>query len=489
MSDSNKDYDALNDLITEQYQTLDFSSLRPSPLTLRTSSGVSQSSATSLTKNESKPSEENEQNELEAILLKRKPPLTPSLFPTNLERYRYICKDLPSDDRFIDYSFYFTIAACLARKVWIGGQGQFRLYPNQFAIFVGGPGLGKSLAAKVSGTFLKSLVETKKVRINGVDKLEEVPMLNLGPDTITFEKLVLRAAASSNSNLVSDETIAKGYPKYYSHSSTTFCLADELGMLFTENTKRVVSFLNTAWDCDKFEGDTIKHGVITIKNICVNLLGCAAPEVMKDLTRTRVFDTGFTGRCLFLYTPAKRKYSARIVESDEQRNEGEHLKKYLRDLCKMKACEVSFTNEANAWLDKHSPRFDIDKKNEHGKLADYYSRKNAHVQKLAIAIHFAENMNPVIGVRDLEMAKILLERIEIDMHKALCLSGENPQATVMEGIKNYLQIHGATTRQKLKLEFIGELDIEEIDKVFMFMTQSEMIVNTNVDGKAAYKLK
>jgi len=489
MSDSKKDYDALEELSNEQYRTLDFSSLKPSPLTLRTSSGVVQSSTTSVTKSENKQPELNDEDALEAILLKKKPPLTPSLFGTNLERYRYICKDLPSDDRFIDYSFYFTIAACLARKVWIGGQGQFRLFPNQFAIFVGGPGMGKSLAAKVSGTFLKSLVETRKVKVNGVEKLEEAPMLNLGPDTITFEKLVLRAAASSNSNLVSDETIAKGYPKYYSHSSTTFCLADELGMLFTENTKRVVSFLNTAWDCDKFEGDTIKHGVIMIKNICVNLLGCAAPEVMKDLTRTRVFDTGFMGRCLFLYTPAKRKYSPRIVESDEQRNEGEHFKKYLRDLCKMKACEVSFTNEANKWLDKHSPTFDVERRNEHGKLLDYYSRKNAHVQKLAMAIHFAENMNPVIGVRDLEMARNLLERIEIDMHKALCLSGENPQATVMEGIKSFLQIHGATTRQKLKLEFIGELDIEEIDKVLMFMTQSEMIGQTNVNGKPAYKIK
>src|ERR1041384_2076773 len=95
--------------------------------------------------------------------------LPDSLFNTNLERFRYLCKDLPSPDLFINFDFLFLISSCLARKVWLGGQDLYRVYPNLYIISVADPGIGKSLPARTVNRLLSSLIERKLIK----DKLEE----------------------------------------------------------------------------------------------------------------------------------------------------------------------------------------------------------------------------------------------------------------------------------------------------------------------------
>lgn len=421
--------------------------------------------------------------------LQKKAPLPPSIFERNLDRFRYICKDYPSPSIFIDFDFYFMIAACLNRKVWLGGRGNTRLYPNQFCIAVAKPGVGKSMPAKACGAILRLLVETKYRKENGILTAIESPLLNLGPDTITFEKLVLRCHDSSETVKMPDEMIKKGYGKYYNHSSTTFCLADELTMLFTENTKRVVSFLQTAWDCDKFEGDTIKHGPVKIPNICVNLLGCAPLDVIRDLSRTGVFNGGMMARTIFLFGDKKRQNVARIITDQSQMNEQEWIIKHLRKLCKLPPMELVFTPEANDWLDTWVVKYSDNRINPHRTLEDYYARKPSHLQKLAIAVHFSEFLTETIGLESLIVAKKLLESAEPSMHRSFCSAGENAQYLVLEGIKEYLQEHGPTKKSKLMFEFYSRLEEEGILKVFDFMVHNDLCSVVEVDGKPGLKLK
>lgn len=405
----------------------------------------------------------------------------PSLCNSNLARFRYVCKDLPSPSIFIDFDFYFLISSCLARKVWIGDEGDtFRLYPNLFIICVADPGIGKSLPASAVSHILDSLVETRLDKKS--NKLYQIKLLNLAPDAITYEKLVLRADASSD--VIKD---IKG--SWYQHSSSTFCLSDEMGMLFTENTKRVVYFLTQGYDCRKCETDTIKHGPISIRNICLNFLGCCTPKLIKDLMRTRILEDGFTARTLFIYGDKKRQTPTKIKTTKEQKTEIEYIQDHLRKLCKFAPTQLEYSKEADEWLHNWTQK-ELDKHaNEHPILKDYYGRRQAHLIKMAINIHFADNLTPVIELEDFIKAKQMLNAAEVNMHKALAGTGENPMYEVSEEIKKYIEKNnGHVLTQRIKLDFYSKATIEDIEKIIDFLVNTEQCNRTTLNGRPSISL-
>jgi len=405
------------------------------------------------------------------------PKLPESQFKTNLERFHFICKDLPSPKIFIDFDFYFMIASCLNRKVWIGDVGEiFRLYPNLYIICVADPGVGKSLPASAASRLLSTLTETR------LDKKSKqyyvVKLINLGPDAITFEKLVLRAHAAS-------EVVKDVNGKYYHHSSTTFCLADEMEMLFTDNNKRVVTFLNQGWDCRDYQGDTIKHGEVVIKNVCINFLGCCVPETIQDLMMEKTIKKGFTARALFLYDNKKYQTVTKIETTKAQEEEGKIIQRHLRRLATLAPSEVKYTAEAYAWLDNWTHK-KLDKfHNEHPKLKDYYGRRQAHLIKLAMNVHYSESVEHKIEVSDFIAAEKLQLRAEQNMHLALSGGGENANFKTSEEIKKFLQQHGATKKQTLILKFYQDCSTEKLVEIFDYLVDTEQCNAVTKDGKPA----
>lgn len=404
------------------------------------------------------------------------PKISASKFKTNLERFHYICKDLPSDNLFIDFDFYFMVSSALARRCWLGEGDMYRIYPNLYIVCVSDPGLGKSLPARTANQILGDLVDTKFDKSQ--NKVVTLKLLNLGPDAVTYEKLILRAAAATDS-------VKLPNGKIYQHASTTFCLGEELGMLFSENTKKVVSFLMQAYDCHKFEGDTIKHGVKLINNICINFLGCTTPGIIRDLLKTKVLDDGFTGRAIFLYTDKKRPHPATILFSPEQAAEMEHIKRHLRQLAKLIPKQLSYTKEAQEWIDYwHKHKEDV-KINDHVKLKDFHARRRINLIKLAIAHAMADGIPDTVGVANLEAAEKLINRAEVNMHKALVGSSENPLATLADSIVEHLRKHGPTSKKKLMLLFYAQAhdDVSGLQRAMDFLIGTDQCIATQVDGK------
>lgn len=402
-----------------------------------------------------------------------------SQFKTNLERFHFICKDLPSADIFINFDFYFMVSSALSRRCWLGQGDLYRIYPNLYIVCVSDPGLGKSLPARNVGIILSSLVDTKFDKAQ--NKMVEMKLLNLGPDAITYEKLILRAAASTDS-------VKLPTGKIYRYAATTFCLGEELGMLLSDNTRKVVAFLMQAYDCHKFEGDTIKHGVKIIDNICINFLGCTTPGIIKDLLRTKVLDDGFTGRALFLYSDKKRPHPATINLSPEQGFEMDVLKKHLRKLAKMMPREITYTPEAQEWIDHWHYNKEDDRLNDNVKLKDYYARKRIQMIKLAIAHAMADGIVDKLDVPNLEAAEKLLISAEPNMHKCLVGNSENPLATLAELIKEYLEKNGPTPKKKLILLFYAQAheDVFGIQKALDFLVNTDQCMQLQVEGRDGY---
>ena len=394
--------------------------------------------------------------------------IKPSLFTTNIERFRYFCKDYPSRDLFIDFNFRFLISACLARRCWVGELKGKPIFPNLYPIFVARPGMGKTITSATVAQILESLVDTVLDRSS--NKLVNLKLLNLGPDAITWEKLVYRASRSV-------DTAKDINGKTYVHSSTTFCLCDEIDMLFNNESSKVVSLLNKGYDCGNFENDTYKHDLQNINNMCFNFLGCTAPKLMKDLMRRGILNSGFTARAMFLYADRKRKHPPNILHAAEQFNEIEHLRQHLRKLAKMPPTQLVFSDEALNWLNKWHEKFENVDSSTHFRinksplLDDYYARRMTHMKKLAINFAASDQIPKVIEIIDLINADKLLNDAEVDMHKALCGSGENPLVGLTDGIKTYLVEHGPTSRRKLILQFFAESKdgVESINQVLDYL--------------------
>jgi uncharacterized protein (DUF924 family) len=417
-------------------------------------------------------------------LAKAPPPDYTTVCDNNLERFQYLCKALPSPDLFIEYNFYFMIAACLARKVWWGTANSYigNLYPNLYLIFVTPPGIGKSLPANTAGRILSGLAEYYFDKKEGKFKVRG--MLNLGPDSVTFEKLIIRAASYNELTPWPD-----GPMKFYHHSSTTFCLGDELGMLLTDQTKRVVSFLMKSWDCGDYEGDTIKHGATIIKNICLNFLGCTTPNIMKDLMKTKVLDSGFTGRSIFIYADKKRqKIKGDLSITESQINEIKILSQHLRKLCRISPTPVKCSPEAREWLNNWVENKEDTRLNPNPRLIDYYARKQAQLKKLAICHHYANNLDNEIQVEDFEAAECILLKTEPMMHKALTQSGENIMYTIAEEMKIYLTTHKKVDRKRLMLDFFSMGDYRILQGSMQFLLETNQIKTEKIDDKMMVSL-
>lgn len=408
-----------------------------------------------------------------------------SKFSSNLERFRYICKDLMSPSIFIDLNFYFMISACLARKVWIGGESDSiarNIYANLYLIFVAPPGIGKSLPADIAHNLISTLTETrfdKKTNQHYVTKL-----LNLGPDAISFEKLILRAHGAS-------DIIKTNKGKMYHHSSTTFCLGDEMGMLFNDNTKRIVYFLTKSWDCPRtYEDDYVKRGELIIPNICINFLGCCPPRLMRDLVKTKILDDGFTARVLFIYGDKKRSNPTKIHIGKDQTMEGKVIQKHLRKLATLPAQEIDYTPEAYEWLDDWT-KTKLDKcLNDSLRLEDYKSRRQHHLIKLAINIHYSkEDFNGHITADNFIVAEKLQLALEERMHLALALETESASYNVAQEILRYLKTNGITTKMELKIKFYSLYEIGKFDELFDFLVQNGQCDCVVLKGKAALCLK
>lgn len=403
--------------------------------------------------------------------------LEPSQFNSNLERFHHYCKDFPSMEPLIDFDFLFMISSCLARKKWMNG-----IFANMYVLTVADPGLGKSLPATVVGKALNSLESTYYDATKGECYTKK--LVKIAPDAITFEKLVLRTAQSTTLT-----PWIGGPKKHYAHTSVTFCLSGEMGMLFTDNTKRVVSFLTQGWDCDKIETDTIKHGEVNIRDVCINFLGCTVPEMMGDLMRTKILDHGFTARALFLYADRKRWTRPEIIITPAQELEMEHIKLHLRNLCNLNPGALTYTKEASDWLRDWVLKNDGKRPNTNPKLKHYYARKPVHLQKVAINIHFSDNLTDTIGVESLIKAEKMLASIEPTMHKAMAAKGEFNNSLVSEELKSYLAEKGEVSKGALLLKFYSSVERRaDLDEILQLLKDTNVIEEIPGDGKITVRL-
>lgn len=400
----------------------------------------------------------------------------------NLEKFRFYTSEVESPDHFIDWNYYFGVASCLERRIWMNDD--YTIYPNMFIVFVADPGVGKSVPAVELKKILASLIKVKP-KDNG--EIEIIPLIKMSPDSLTLQSLW-----EFMGDITEHIKICDNPRKYYAHTSACFLLAEEMGTMFSEDTRELIPFLTQAWSCGDFHRKTKTQGEVYLKNMCVNLLGCTQPSWVKRNVKDDILEEGYGARTIWIYGDKPRKRTTIIRTTPEQKAARDEIKKHFKALLELPPTELKLsplsTPEVWEWLDEWVKK-KMDKRfNEDKKMIHYYARKKHLLLKLAIVMHYLDKLDPNLTVEDFEMALRVLETNERTMHLALSGATTNPLAILSDKIlKSIDRLNGKCTEKLLIIENWESGDLEQINKALEYLKSTGQVgTRTNEEGKTIH---
>lgn len=424
---------------------------------------------------------------------------------TNYDKWMIYMKNAESPDLYLKYGYYFMISAALQRRVWIPKDNQ-QCFPNVYFIFVGGPAVGKGRVIKQIMEFMKHhtmkkkfdtsqllSAKTREAMIDAAEDIEDtaknndMPLFPTSPDSTTLRNLTHHLAGAYRTVRVKQGD--KMMP--YGHSSSAFLL-EELASLVKETTETrdLMRFLLNAWDCGDYNHETHTSGKDRIRKMCVSLLAGCTPVFIREKLGDGIMDEGIKARTIFLCAENARKRVWTVGGmTDDQLKAKEDLLNWILELSKLYG-PVNFTEEANEWLrvwHEHERWMPINRVNKDSSLDDYYARKDMHLMKMAMAVHFSDTLEGEITLDEVLKAKSILEEAEPAMTMALLRKPRNTLSPVGIAIRKHLEKFGRMTKQELLFEFITDVREVELDEVMKFLLETKQIKQLIEDGKTFYE--
>jgi len=400
---------------------------------------------------------------------------------TNEEKWLSYTDGLPSPDNFIRWSWYYTIAASLQRRVWLGPPHQ-PCYPNMYTILCGSPGVGKGLVLKEVSNILKhwtldmsegnrklaktpeqqaivdeSVAENTKHASNtefqgntkGPKDLIKPLLIPVCADSITCEALIKAISEAYRYINYVDNAGDKPKIQAYGHSSLCFVLP-ELSSLMKKNTQNTNNFLLSIYDCPiDHEYISITRGKDRIRRGCLNLIAGTTPSFMQSTFNEELIGEGFSSRTHYIYAQKNRKNAMWLPALTKEQEQ--HKKDILDHVKKLTTVygPVKMSNETalwmQAWWDNYC-KVEMPK-NKHPEMVPYDARMNIHVMKLAMALHFGEDAEadefgrPLneIKIETFQRAIAIIAKERPNMHLALVLEGKSPESKASQKILEMLQ--------------------------------------------------
>lgn len=304
-----------------------------------------------------------------------------------------------------------AIAGALRKKVWID-MIRFTWTPSFYVIYVAPPGIvAKSTTADI-----------------GMDILRQVPGIKFGPDVVTWQSLVTSFAAACESFEYGEE--------WHPMSPLTL-VASELGLFINLENKEMVNLLIALWDGRKrLEKQTKMSGNDMVEAPWINLQGCTTPHWVAENMPPSMIGGGLSSRCVFVYADEKEKYVAYVDEAVGPQdatlrtalvNDLEHI---ATKLCG----PFTITQEARTWGRAWYEEFWKSAKDrmDDRMIEGYAARKQTHLHKLAMVLSVSRSDSLVISKDDLQLANLMLEEIEVDMHKVFSKVGRSETSMEVE---------------------------------------------------------
>jgi hypothetical protein len=360
-----------------------------------------------------------------------------------IKEYMEYSRISEAPDNFHFWTAIGTIAGALRRHVWMD-QKIFSWFPNFYIIFVAPPGVvSKSTTASI-----------------GMNILRDVPGIQFGPDSSTWQALVQSLSNASEAFEYGEE--------FYSMSAITVA-ASEFGTFLDPHNREMIDVMTDLWDGKAtFEKMTKTQGSDTITNPWINVLACTTPSWIANNFPDYMIGGGFLSRCIFVYGKKKRHLIAypgdwaTAADADLR----EKLVHDLEIISTQMVGEFTLTPEAKAWgitwYEDHCNKL-LQAKVE--SFRDYAVRKQTHMHKIAMVLSASQTNELVIDLETLQTAEKVLSQAEIQMTNVFKHIGSTPEGMAIHEVVAMVTATGGIEVQELYKQFMGKFTAQQFSQI------------------------
>ena len=348
-----------------------------------------------------------------------------------------------------------AICSSLKKSVYLPERytnGFYKIYPNQYIILVGPPGIGKGTAINPA-----------------VDIVKKANTANYISDRTTAEKVVEQLGKGYS------QTIKTAAGQFATHTDNSATVVSTELPVFLQASEWMMPLMCEMWDRNEFNYATKNKGSINATNICVSLIGGCVPDYIRKLNRdaTTAITGGFTSRCIFVYASEKSKTIAWPSWNGQLRKLEADLVTDLQDISNLSG-EFSFTPKAMKMWEteymsaKHDPF-------ESEVLLGFKARIKSHIFKTALAICVSEGVSNIINETHLYVAMGLVQKVRDKVDLTFRSLGESPLAAQQDRVLQFIQIKKSVTAKDIFSRMSQHMTYQQFEQILYVLVMAGRI--------------
>lgn len=341
-----------------------------------------------------------------------------------------------------------VVSSVLKRNVFLNYK-TFTIYPNQYIVLVGPPGLGKGVAMRDAHEFSES-----------------GKLCNYMSDRVTAPRIIERLFQGFSAA----PKMQNGQVVIGQKDSSVTLTSTELPTLIG-SSDWMLTFLCDAWDKGKFDYDTKNKGSFTVTGMCVSLIGGCTPDFIRRISKdaNSTVSSGFSARTIFINSSTKSK---KLAFSDGLRNSPakaaliSDLETRLQSIANLQG-EFTWDYHARALFEQWYGTLDTTD-DDTDVYRNFRSRQHIHVIKLAMTLSAAESSSLVINRATLEKSIAIIEDVAINIDEVFRGVGESDIAASLARLQVYIERKGTVSYNELvadNIRFVNHDDIVKATKV------------------------
>jgi len=356
-----------------------------------------------------------------------------------------------------------AICGTMKKHCWVD-RGSWKLYPNDFTVLVGRPGLGKGAAI---GPI--------------VDIINRANSANILSDRLTIEWILDRLSQGFPSQRVSPNGGQK-----FGFDATCLIVAPELSVFlrYPEDELPDLADLWDATDRKKLYG-TRGKGLKEIDAPGPSMLAGCAPEWLTHAIPPNAIGGGFTRRVNFVYAKDKAKVMPWPLNQDFKKLT-EPLVEDLKDIAQLSG-EFTFDSDAKPLFEHLYSQGDPTQWDDEA-TANYTISRWAHVTKVAMALSAARGTSRVISKLDIEEAVDRVVDVTDGLRVVFRSVGESDMVTVADKVVRYLEARGSATFKQIIGVMWKDCTKAELEVILATLMDAGILVEGRVGSTSVLQL-
>jgi hypothetical protein len=306
--------------------------------------------------------------------------------------------------QFLRWSGLSILAGALERRIWLPWGETYAFYPNIYVLLVSNPGTGKSVSLDKAFDLLS-------------DANAKTSMLNIMPNQVTESKFI-ELMGQGRSFVYHTRTEAGALKENIVLQNSGYFYGSEGSATLKNVYGEFIDCLTAFYDCPrKFSRATKKDGVITLKNVCMNIMVACTFDYLGKLVNDANIQGGFASRIIYVQNREKiikEQEFQNGISPDEQKLRDKYRLALIEDLAQITKLvgKVTATPEVAAAWKAWWPKFEKYRQDLPSlKLQSILARTNTSVLKIAMLLSVAESNDLVIKMPHFEKAVELVEGI------------------------------------------------------------------------------